>query len=209
MEMERVKNRHRSDSETPVGRMEAIDLEAGQNTGNNPIVMGLSGSQSVPALNLSQIDQQKLEMKEMVDTALESKFGPGHNLHDMYRKALKKKLKEMNNSPEPSKREALASLRQLSTDRKTRKNVSAKGKEKSDSSSDDSEQKSELHPGINSLITTVMNDCLQQEKKHKWIASLLGLAGTGASALITYLFNRYFGTSATGTPMPSNTSMPL
>lgn len=188
MEMERVKHRHRSDSETPVApKMEAIDLEAGQTTGNNPIVMGLSGSESVPALNLAQIEKQKQkqEMQELVEAALDAKFGPNNELHGDCKRALKKRLKELHGSPDHTKREALESLRQLSTDRKSRRSAVTKNKvdAKADSSSQDSDKKSdksELHPTIDSLIATAFNDCINgKDKEIKWTR-----VGTALAAVV-------------------------
>ena len=187
MEMERVKSRNRSDSETAVARMDTVDLEDGKNTGNNPIVMDLSGSGAVPALNLEQIEKQKKkeEMRELVEAAIDAKFGT-NNLHDAYKKEVKKKLKELHNSPDQTQREALESLRQLSTDRKSKRSAVTNGK--ADSSSQDSDkksEKSELHPTIDSLITSALNACVNSKDEEingkkteiKW--TRVGVAAAG------------------------------
>jgi hypothetical protein len=209
MEMDRVKHRHRSDSETPVARMEAIDLEDGKSTGNNPIVMDLSGSGAVPALNLAQIEKQKQkqEMQELVEAALDAKFGSNNELHNDCKRALKKRLKELHSSPDQTKREALESLRQLSTERKSRRSAVSKDKvdAKADSSSGDSDKKSELHPDIETLITGAISDCIEQQKKHKWWAVVGGAAASVVLPILSGLMTAYLKNCS---PIGGNTTAP-
>jgi len=160
---------HRRTHSNTTHPLEPIDLEVGKpDAASNPVVMNLSGGTTVPPLNFSELDQQKQELKEMADAALEAKFGPDHKLDSDCRRRLKKLLKEKNKSAEKSDRDALASLRQLSTDRKTRR-APLKTQDKADSSSQDSDKKSELHPDIDSMITTAISNCIQGKNTQiKW-----------------------------------------
>lgn len=141
----------------------------------------------VPKLDLASIDP-KDEIHELAYTALVARFGEKHTLKKHLLPYIKKHVKRLDESEIVEHKNSIDALRTMSGSRRK----STKNPEKINNSNTPSSNSSDgdLPPVINEVISKSIEECIKSEVFQKWLARILAgvgtLAGSGATALITY-----------------------